>query len=207
MEQKLAYSDILKTALKGYKSQIWLLSGLLIGYTIIYSLLMIFATPAKGQPMTVSGMIVCILCIIISYLFTLGYMKNCFQTLDGEEPQFSAYGQMTRRIVKTFLASLIYAIIVTIGLCLLIVPGIYLILRLQFYIFSIVDEDSGIVESLKRSWEITKGHALPLLVIALIMMAICLVGLVIAIVGIFVAAPIVMLMQCYVFRKLTAPAA
>ena len=51
-------------------------------------------------------------------------------------------------------------IIVVFGICLFIIPGIYLALRLQFFTAFIVEEDTGIIESLKRSWEITRGQGM-----------------------------------------------
>ena len=46
--------------------------------------------------------------------------------MDGEEPQFSAYGQQSRKIFTYLIASIIMGIAVAIGIFLLIVPGIYL---------------------------------------------------------------------------------
>ena len=106
---------------------------------------------------------------IISCIFALGYMKNIFQALDGEEPQFSAYGQQARKIITYFVANLFMGIIVVFGICLFIIPGIYLALRLQFFTAFIVEEDTGIIESLKRSWEITRGQGMPLFMLMLSM--------------------------------------
>lgn len=207
MEEKLVYPDILKKAWKGLISQFWLLAGLIIGFTIIYSLLYIFTLPAEGESITISSIVVSVLCVLLICLFELGYMKNCFQTLDNEEPQFSAYGQVSRKLLQFTVASFIIVPIVVIGTVLFIVPGIYLALRLQFFYASMVDEDTGIIESFKRSWEITKGHTLELFIIMLIAIAINLIGTLALLIGLFVTIPLTVLMYGYVFRKLTAPTA
>jgi uncharacterized membrane protein len=207
MKEKINYSDIFRTAWKGLKSQFWLLTGLLIGFTIIYSLLFIFAIPAKGESFTISGIIVCILCVFLLCLFQLGYLKNCFQALDGEEPQFSSYGQVSRKLLSYLAAYFVYTIVISVGFVLLLIPGIYLSLRLQFFFASMVDENTGIIESFKRSWEITKGHAMSLFVVILIMILISFIGQIALFVGIFVAIPLITLMYGAVFRRLTTPAA
>lgn len=69
----------------------------------------------------------------------------------------------------------------------------------------IVEEDAGITDSLKRSWEITKGQGLPLFMLFLTTLAIILVGMIIFFIGIFLAFPILLMMQCYVYRKLNSP--
>ena len=207
MEDKLVYSDILKAALKGLKSQFWLLVGLVIGFIIVYSLLLIFTFPTKGETLGISSIIVSILSLFILGLFMMGYIKNCLQTLDGEEPQFSAYGQVSRKLLRFLIAYIILGIIITVGVILFIAPGIYLGLRLQFFYAFMVDDDAGIIDSFKRSWNITKGHSLKLFILFLITLLLYIIGCLALLIGIFVAIPLTVLMYGYTYRKLTAPAA
>jgi uncharacterized membrane protein len=205
MEEKLVYPAIFRKALAGLLSQFWLLAGLMIGFTIVYSLLYLFALPAKGESMTLSGLIVSLLCMLLLCLFQMGYMKNCFQTLDGEEPQFSAYGQVSRKLLSYLVASILFTLTVVLGSALFIVPGVYLALRLQFFFASMVDEDTGIIASFRRSWEITKGHSLRLFIIQLIILLISIAGVLALFVGIFAATPLTILLYGDTFRRLTAP--
>ncbi len=122
--------------------------------------------------------------------------------MDGEEPQFSAYGQQSRKIFTYLIASIIMGIAVAIGIFLLIVPGIYLAIRLQFYSAYIVEEDCGIIESLQKSWDLTKGQGMPLFLLLLAMIGTAIVGCILFFVGLFVAVPLIYMMQCYTFRKL-----
>ncbi|MEG1544833.1 MAG: hypothetical protein RR382_09975 [Tannerellaceae bacterium] len=203
MEPKFMISEVLSTSWKHTKSQIWVLAGLLIGYIIIATTLSLFAIPAEGSIM--GTIIVNVISLFISLIFSLGYTKNIFQALDGDEPQFSAYGQQARKILTFFAASLLASIAMFIGLVLFIIPGIYILLRLQFFPQMIVDEDAGIMQSLKHSWEITEGHAMQLFLLLLLTLLLCLLGLITLGVGFFVACPLVYMMQCYVYRKLNSP--
>lgn len=203
MEAKFTVSEVFRTSWQAAKSQIWVLTGLLIGYYILSFTLGMFALPAQSSK--VGAIMVNVVSILISILFMLGYMKNMFQTLDEIEPQFSAYGQQSRKIFTYFFATILFGIIVAIGLCLFIIPGIYLGLRLQFYQAFIVEEDAGIVDSLKRSWKITEGQVIPLLLLSLAMIGIVLVGVILFVVGVFFAIPVIYLMYCDSFRKLNTP--
>ena len=131
MEPKFMISEVFGTSWKYTKSQIWVLVGLFIGYFILSSIISLFGMPAQGS--MVGKIIVNLISAVISSAFMLGYIKNLFQTMDGEEPQFSAYGQQSRKIFTYLIASIIMGIAVAIGIFLLIVPGIYLAIRLQFY--------------------------------------------------------------------------
>jgi uncharacterized membrane protein len=207
MKVEINYSETLKSAWKGLLSQFWLLAGLVIGFTMIYSLLIIFSIPAGKEGITLSGIVVSILRFLFIVIFQMGYLKNCFQTLDGEEPQFSAYGQESLKIFKYIAAYILFSLIILAGLVLLVFPGVYLYLRLQFYMAFIVDENAGIIESFKKSWRITKGKTLSLLVLFFIMLLIILLGNIALIAGVFVAIPFVALIYAFVYRRLTVPSA
>ena len=200
MEPKFMISEVFGTSWKYTKSQIWVLVGLFIGFSILSMIVTLFGMPAQGS--MVGKIIVNLISAVISSAFMLGYIKNLFQTMDGEEPQFSAYGQQSRKIFTYLIASIIMGIAVAIGIFLLIVPGIYLAIRLQFYSAYIVEEDCGIIESLQKSWDLTKGQGMPLFLLLLAMIGTAIVGCILFFVGLFVAVPLIYMMQCYTFRKL-----
>lgn len=204
-ESKFSISEVCSTSWQKLKPQIWVLAGLFIGMIIISSIISMCSL-ATGDSL-VGSLITNLISILFSLCFTLGYTKNIFQTLDGDEPQFSAFAQQAHKVITYFVASFLFSIIVAIGTILLIIPGIYLALRLQFSPAFIVEEDAGIMESLKRSWEITRGQAMPLFLLALAMIGFAILGLIVFGVGIFVAVPLIYMMYGYAFRKLNTPQA
>ena len=200
MEPKFMISEVFGTSWKHTKSQIWVLVGLFIGFSILSMIVTLFGMPAQGS--IVGRVIVQIVSLLISCIFMLGYVKNIFQALDGEEPQFSAYGQQSRKIITYLIANILFSIAVCIGTVLLIIPGIYLYLRLQFFTAFIVEENCGIIESLQKSWNMPQGQTLPLFLLLLTMIGTAIVGCILFFVGFFVAVPLIYMMQCYTFRKL-----
>lgn len=203
MEVQLSISDIFRKSLKSAKAQMWVLAGLIIGYSILSITLSAFAMPMQQS---IGGkIIVNIVMILFSSLFTLGYIKNHFQALDGMEPQFSAYGQESRKVITYVIAVVLFSVIVTVGLLLFVIPGIYLGLRLQFFPAFIIEENAGSISSMKRSWQITQGHSGSLFLLFLAMVGIGIVGLCLFIVGIFFAIPITYQMYCASFRLLNTP--
>lgn len=202
MEPKFKISEVLSTSWKATKDQIWILVGVLVGYTIIVSILALMSLPTAKS---ISGQIIVnLIALFVGTIFGLGYMKNLFQSLDGIEPQFSAYGTQARKFFTYLITNILYTIIVCIGCIFFIIPGIYLMLRLQFCYAFIVDEDAGIIESLQRSWEITKGEAMPLFLLMLVWFLLILIGCALLGIGIFVAMPLAGIMYCCTFRKLNA---
>ncbi|MDR1357034.1 MAG: DUF975 family protein [Tannerellaceae bacterium] len=247
METRFTVTNVLSASWRALLSQIWILAGLLIGYTILSSILSVVLAPLLVSS-SLGGLFLNLLNLVISLMFSLGYLKNIFQTLDGDEPRFSAYGQQARKIGTYFVASLLYGIVILavagvtvgpyfytlhdlamfkdtvfspyllpevpegtgwaaflimMGAVILLLPAMYLGLRLMFYQACIVDDEGvGILDSLKRSWEMTKGHMLPLFLLALASLGIMIVGFMAFIVGIFVAIPLVYIMYCCAYRRL-----
>lgn len=197
MNSTFTIKETVLEAWEAVKANIWVLVGLYVGYIIIsYTLSFLLAKIA---------LLSLILSFILTGLFSLGYLRNIFQALDGEEPQFSAYGQESRKLGKYLAASILFSVIVVIGFIVFIIPGIYLALRLQFFLAFIIDEDCGIIESLKRSWEMTKDQVLPLFILCLVMLVIGIIGTLLLGIGVFVAIPIIYAMYLIVYRKLNSP--
>lgn len=198
MERKLIISDLLRKAWQSLRAQIWVLAGLVIGYTII-SLLLTCTMPYVSYPGRAA---LGLANTFFTLVFALGYLKNLFQALDGEEPQFSAYGQMSRKVFALLFAYILYTVIVALGLVLLIVPGVYVGLRWVFAPQIIVEENAGALSSLRRSWEITRGTTGQVFKLVLAGCGIMLLGHLAFGIGIFLAIPLVHLMMCAAYRRL-----
>lgn len=200
MNSSIQVSNILPPSWKLIKSQIWILAGLLVGYLLISSIISIFLLPISDS--IVGKLIGWIISILISAAFSYGYIKNMFQTIDNEEPQISAYKQPLKKLINMAVASICFSVIWGVGLCVFIIPGIYLALRLQFFGMFIVEENTNAIDSLKKSWALTKGKVEPLLILALIEILIIIIGFILLGIGIFIAFPLVSMMACYTYRIL-----
>jgi hypothetical protein len=60
-----------------------------------------------------------------------------------------------RRVPGVFVAAIIFGVAVSIGFVLLLVPGIFLWGKLQFFMASVFADDVGGIEALGRSWNVT----------------------------------------------------
>jgi len=81
---------------------------------------------------------------------------------------------------------------VAFGLVLLIIPGIYLALKYQFYGYLIVDKGMGPIKALKESGRITDGAKKDLLIFWLVLF--CSIAVIALVLGIFIALPVGLLM-------------
>jgi uncharacterized membrane protein len=140
----------------------------------------------------------------LSIIFSLGLVKISLEICDGKEPKISDLFSQYRLFFRFLFASILKSLICLFGFILLIIPGIILSIRLSFFDYLIVDKNSRIVESLKKSWEITKGSTWNLFLLYLLLGLINLLGVFALIVGLFWSIPTTMIAEAFVYRKLSS---
>lgn len=78
----------------------------------------------------------------------------------------------TRRIGRALLSALVISVVLTvvipIGFALLLVPGLFLAVSLQFALFAVAVEDTGPLQALRRSWDLASGNRWRLLALVVL---------------------------------------
>ena len=147
---------------------------------------------------------------LVSATFGLGLAKIYLRFCDGEKPIFeNLFDGLTRAHIWIG-AMFIAGVAIVMGLVLLIVPGIIISLRLWFVGFVLVDERTGPIDAIQRSWDITRGHTMNLLLLFIVLLGVNILGLCCLGVGLLISVPISGIAMAYVYRDLkprTAPAA
>ncbi len=134
----------------------------------------------------------------------MGLVKIALDLHDKKPVKFSDLFMSYPLLLKYVVANILYSFAVTIGIVLLIVPGVILALRLQYFSYLIVDKNFGIIESLQESWNMTRGATWNLFLLWLLLVGILLVGVMVFVVGLLVAVPVIMLANTWIYRKLSA---
>jgi uncharacterized membrane protein len=136
-------------------------------------------------------------------IFSLGLIKISLEICDGKEPKILDLFSQYRLFFRFLFASILKSLICLFGFILLIIPGIILSIRLSFFDYLIVDKNSKIIESLKKSWEITKGNVWNLFLLYILLGLINFLGFFALIVGLFWSIPTTIIAEAFVYRKLS----
>lgn len=174
--------------------------------------IMTIITNVTGAESFVSGLFMSVGSLaqfIITSALGLGLVKMTLKLADKEPVEFSEMFNHFSLVFNMLVAQLLAYIAVVIGLCLLVVPGIIIMIKLQFFAYFIVQEGCGPIESLQKSWEMTKGVKFQLFLFDMVLYLMNILGMLCFGVGIFVTGVISLAAAAYVFRKLegTAPTA
>jgi uncharacterized membrane protein len=140
--------------------------------------------------------------IVVSATFVLGLFKIYLRFRDGEKPIFENLFDGVTRAHTWVGAAIIAGVAVVMGLVLLVVPGVIMMLRLWFVGFVLVDERTGPIDAIQRSWDITRGHTMDLLVFFIVLVGLNLLGAVCLVVGLLVTIPISGLALAFIYREL-----
>lgn len=110
--------------------------------------------------------------IIVSALTQAAIIYGTFQDLRGQKASMGAcISRGIATMIPVIVGSILFSLAVTVGLALLIIPGIILLLMWWVYIPVVVVENKGITGSFGRSSELTRGrrwHLLGLFLVILI---------------------------------------
>ena len=88
------------------------------------------------------------------------------------------------------------------SIIIMIVPAIYLSLRLQFYDYFLIDEECSIIESIIKSANISKGYVLELFILGAILSLIILISIIPMGFGLIFSIPLSIVATSYVYFKL-----
>ena len=126
---------------------------------------------------------------LISIIISMGIIRVALNYQDGKDISFSTAFSQTDKMIKGFLASIIFGIMFGIGLVLLIVPGIYIATKYGFFLHAIVDKNCGIMESFKYSDELTKDNKMNIFILFILSILVIIAGALALIVGLLWAYP------------------
>jgi hypothetical protein len=137
---------------------------------------------------------------VLDLFLGLGMARIGLNFVSGKPVEIGMLFGEGRKLWTCIGASILYGLMVAVGLVLLIVPGIYLALRFGQYQNAIVDKDLGVIDSLKYSSRITEGNKMNLLGLGVICFLIVIAGVLALLVGLFLALPVVYLASFVAFR-------
>ena len=147
-------------------------------------------------------MVVSVISWVLDLLISIGVIKITLKFCDQEQPTYRDLFSAYRLLLNYIVGSIVYGIIVAIGFVFLIIPGIYLAVKYQFYEYLIVDKGMGPIEAIKRSGVLTEGVKQNLVLFWLALVGINILGMIALGVGLIATVPVSWLANAYVYRRL-----
>ena len=147
---------------------------------------------------TIEGFFASLLFAIVGVVLGTGFMRITLKIARGEQAMYGDLIPPLKLAWEYFVASLLSGLIIFGGLILLIIPGIYFMLRYMFVRFAVLD-GAGILGSLSSSAKMTVGVKWKLLVFGLAMIGLNILGALALMIGLLLTIPITMIAYAHVY--------
>jgi uncharacterized membrane protein len=187
MENKLFSSkEAFSHGLEVTKKNFWFLAGVLL-------FIFLLSTGTNVIP----G-----LSFLVGIFASISLLTMALEMSEGRDFPVKNFFSKYHLVLSYLVASVLYGVMVVIGLIFFIIPGLYLLVKYQFFRFLIIDKGIGPIEALKESGRITDGHLWQLFVFVILSLLINLLGVIALGVGLFVSVPVTIFASIYIYKKL-----
>ncbi|MBL8775515.1 MAG: hypothetical protein JNK12_06285 [Acidimicrobiales bacterium] len=157
---------------------------------------------AVSRESAVFGVIVQIAGYVVSMILSLGLIRVALKVTRGEEVDVADLFK-TDQLGPYIVASILFGIMVAVGLIFCIVPGVILAVIYGFYGYVILGRGVGVGEGFSHAAEITKGQRGTVFLLGLAFMGINLLGALACGAGLLVSYPITIVAGGYAYRVLS----
>lgn len=202
--QKFSIQEAFKFGWETFKKYPVFLIGVILVTFVISWVFSAFTNNLSNNGMEPNLMssVVYLVGMVVNMVVSMGLAKISITLARGGKPTWEDLYNQYPKIINYFVASLLFGLMVIVGLILLVVPGIYLALKFHLFSYLIVDKNLGAIDALKKSAEITKGSMWNLFLFWIVSIVVVIVGLILFLVGLLVAVPVVLVAGGVVYNKL-----
>jgi uncharacterized membrane protein len=140
---------------------------------------------------------------LISFFAAYVMTRISLRALRGETPTWKdAFTVEWSQFGWYILAAILTGIIYGAGFILFVIPGLFLIVRLALTNFALIDEDLMPIDSMKRSWALTRGHFWQMFLAGVIIVGLNIVGTALLGIGIVISSPLSFLFSVHIYDRL-----
>ena len=142
---------------------------------------------------------------VVYAILMIGFNRMILLIVTGVKsaPSFDAYKMDVAAWAKIIAVEFIVGIICACGFCLCILPGIYLMARLEWASYYLMENnEAGIGEALSASWNMSSNNAMELILVGIIAFFVAVAGLLLCCIGVYYTTVVAAYMQVITYLKL-----
>lgn len=202
----MKFNFSIRTALKDSWQLFIKHAGFFIGLAFVMIIFSAFShTHHSRGPLDV---VLTVVVVIATILWSYVWISAALAAVDGKEAvlnfkSLSVHMPTIKQFFMLIFVGIIAGLIIAVGFVLLIIPGIYFLMRLTFATTSYVDRQGSIKQSLEYSWHLVKGTIFWTVFLVLIIEVVLMILGAITIIGSLVTYPIALLLMTHLYRALT----
>lgn len=154
-----------------------------------------------GSKAGILGLVFDLMAFVVATYLICGLLQLCLNLHDRKEVDVKDAFQPHPQFTNMLAASFIIGVLVSIGTCLLLLPGIYAAIVLVFGPLLVLEKGRDPIAALKESRERTKGKEIKLLIFLVIAAVAGAMGTITLGLGLIVTTPVTLLALVSIYRQ------
>lgn len=139
---------------------------------------------------------------LVQLFISLGFTKIMLLLVQDKYVEVADMFNNFGIFLSYFVASFLYGIAVFLGILLLVIPGIFIAIRFQFYPYFIIEQGDSSFVALKKSFNLSQSLTLELLLMGVVVIALNAMGILLFGVGILFTYPLTTMATAIVYKGL-----
>ncbi|MDH6282507.1 hypothetical protein [Prescottella agglutinans] len=147
----------------------------------------------------VTSLIGTLVITIVGYLIQAAFVTGALQEADGTKPSIGSFFQL-RNIGAVIVACFLVGVFTTVGLVLLIIPGLIVMFLTWWTLQFVIDQNQDPLTAIKSSFGAIASNWGTLLLLALALIGLNILGLIPLGLGLFITVPMTIIASTYAYR-------
>lgn len=203
MEQlSIDLAQVFKFGFHQYKKYASFVIGAMLTFFVLAVIPQVYFMLRVPDPPTTKAQFISFALTVIQLFLSLGFTKIMLLLIQDEFVEVADMFNNFRPFLSYFIASFLYGIAVTLGVLLLVIPGIFIAIRFQFFPYFILEDEVSSFTALRKSYILSQNLTLDLFLFGVVVVVLNVAGILFFGVGIILTYPLTTMATAIIYRSL-----
>lgn len=195
-------ASLFKFSFQQYKSYASFVIGAALTFFVLAVVPQIYFMMHAPENPTIQTQLISFLLTALQLFLSLGFTKLMLLLAQDAYVTVADMFNNFRIFFSYFVASFIYGLAVSVGLLLLIAPGIWIAIRFQFFPYFIIENGDSSFTALQKSFNLSQDLLLELFVFGIAVVFLNIIGALLFGVGVILTYPLTTIATAVIYRSL-----
>jgi len=139
--------------------------------------------------------------LVVAGILQIGLWRSALAVTAGQPVELAKVFS-TEELGPYIIATILFGLMVSIGLFLCVIPGIIVAFLGFFYAYFVLDQRQGPTDAIRSSFKLVSDNLGTLIPFAIVVYLVYLAGVILCFIGVLVTGPIALIATAYAYRKL-----
>ncbi|MDZ7680769.1 MAG: hypothetical protein U5J63_03410 [Fodinibius sp.] len=202
-QQSIDLVALFKYSYNQYAKYASFVIGAMLTYIVLAMVPQVYLSLNTPKNPTTTQQFVSVFVMLLQAFLGLGFTKIMLRLVQNAFVEVADMFNNFSRFLSYFVASFLYGVGIIVGGLLLVVPGIWVAIRFQFYPYFIIEENVSSFTALKMSYDLSEDLTFELFLFGVAVVLLNLVGIMLFGIGIVFTYPLTTMATAVVYKSLT----